>query len=73
MNWTQDIQWVKEYTGAVTYYLTQYTYDSIGNLTSITNANGNTTRYDYDSLFNNPSPRITSLSGSLSPEVLTTP
>jgi RHS repeat-associated protein len=51
MNWTQDIQQVKEYTDAVTYYLTQYTYDSVGNLTSVINANGNTTRYNYDSLF----------------------
>jgi RHS repeat-associated protein len=43
--------WVKEYTDAVNYYLTEYTYDSAGNLTSFTDGNGNTTLYSYDSPF----------------------
>ena len=30
--------------------MTQYTYDSLGHLTSFTDANGNTTAYTYDSL-----------------------
>ncbi|MBU7021523.1 MAG: hypothetical protein HXS41_10740, partial [Theionarchaea archaeon] len=46
-----DLLWVREYTDSVNYYLTQYTYDSAGNLTSFTDANGNSTFYSYDSLF----------------------
>ncbi|MBU7029817.1 MAG: RHS repeat protein [Theionarchaea archaeon] len=46
-----QLVWVKEYTDSANYYLTQYTYDSSGNLTSFTDANGNTTFYEYDSLF----------------------
>ncbi|MBU7012618.1 MAG: hypothetical protein HXS46_18200 [Theionarchaea archaeon] len=50
-DWVGNLLWVKEYIDAQNYYLTQYTYDSVGNLTSITDANGNTTLYEYDSLF----------------------
>ena len=50
-DWTGNLLWVKEYTDAVNYYLTEYTYDDVGNLTSLTDANGNTTLYEYDSLF----------------------
>ncbi|MBU7028113.1 MAG: exo-alpha-sialidase [Theionarchaea archaeon] len=50
-NWAGRLVWVKEYTDSTNYYLTQYTYNSSGNLTSFTDANGNTTFYEYDSLF----------------------
>jgi YD repeat-containing protein len=50
-DWVQNLLRVKEYTDPVNYYLTQYTYDTGGNLTSVTNAQGNTTLYRYDSLF----------------------
>jgi uncharacterized protein RhaS with RHS repeats len=50
-DWNGSLLWVKEYTDPVNYYLTQYTYDSGGNLTSMTDAQGNTTAYVYDSLF----------------------
>lgn len=50
-NWTGQLLWVKEYTDPGNYYLTQYTYDSSGNLTSFTDARGNTTFYEYDSLY----------------------
>jgi RHS repeat-associated protein len=50
-NWVGRLVWVKEYTDTGNYYLTQYTYDSSGNLTSFTDGNGNTTFYSYDSLF----------------------
>jgi len=50
-DWMGNLLRVKEYTDSQNYYLTQYTYDSVGNLTSLTDANGNTTLYDYNSLF----------------------
>jgi RHS repeat-associated protein len=49
-DWANRLVWVKEYTDPVNYYVTQYTYDSAGNLTSFTDANGITTSYEYDSL-----------------------
>jgi RHS repeat-associated protein len=50
-NWVNQLMQVKEYTDLATYYLTQYIYDSEGNVTSYTDASGNTTSYTYDSLF----------------------
>jgi RHS repeat-associated protein len=50
-DWTGNLLWVKEYTDSVTYCITQYTYDSVGNVTSLTDANNNTTKYMYDSVF----------------------
>ncbi|MBU7026559.1 MAG: RHS repeat protein [Theionarchaea archaeon] len=50
-DWVGNLLQVKEYTDSVNYYLTQYTHDSVGNLTSFTDARGNTTLYLYDSLF----------------------
>jgi RHS repeat-associated protein len=50
-DWAQNLVWVKEYTDAVNYYLAQYTYSSRGQLLSVTDARGNTTLYEYDSLF----------------------
>jgi RHS repeat-associated protein len=50
-NWAGRLLQVKEYTDAANYYLTEYTYDSSGHLTSFTDANGNTTGYEYNSLF----------------------
>jgi len=50
-DWVGNLVWVKEYTDSVDYYLTQYTYDSRGHLTSFTDANGNATLYTRDSLF----------------------
>ncbi|MBU7017062.1 MAG: RHS repeat protein, partial [Theionarchaea archaeon] len=49
-DWVGNLLWIKEYTGSVN-YLTTYTYDLQGNVTSITDANGNTTLYSYESLF----------------------
>jgi RHS repeat-associated protein len=49
--WVGKLQWVREYTDPVNYYLTEYTYDLAGNLTSFTDGNVNTTIYTYDSLF----------------------
>jgi len=49
--WTGNLLWVKEYTGPANCYLTQYTYDQVGNLISVADAHGNTTFYEYDSLF----------------------
>ncbi|MBU7018354.1 MAG: hypothetical protein HXS44_12660, partial [Theionarchaea archaeon] len=46
-DWAGNLVEVKEYTDAVTYYLTQCTYDSLGNMTSVTDANGNTTFNEY--------------------------
>ncbi|MBU7045882.1 MAG: hypothetical protein HXS54_05545, partial [Theionarchaea archaeon] len=50
-DWCGNLLWVKEYTDVMNYYLTQYTYSSSGQLTSLTDAKGNTTLYEYDSLF----------------------
>jgi RHS repeat-associated protein len=50
-DWVDRLQWVKEYTDPVNYYLTQYMYDDAGNLTSLTDANGNTISYEYNSPF----------------------
>ncbi len=50
-DWVGRLLWVKEYIDPVDYYLTQYTYDSAGNLTSFTDGNRNTTFYSYESLF----------------------
>jgi RHS repeat-associated protein len=47
-DWVGNLLWVKEYTDSVNYSLTQYTYDSAGQLTSFTDANGYTTHYSYD-------------------------
>ncbi|MBU6997271.1 MAG: exo-alpha-sialidase, partial [Theionarchaea archaeon] len=46
-----NLLWVKEYIDAVDYHLTQYHYDSCGNVTSIIDALGNTTYYNYESKF----------------------
>jgi RHS repeat-associated protein len=46
-----NLLWVKEYTDLQNYYLTQYTYDDLGNMTSLTDANGNTTLHSYESIF----------------------
>ncbi len=50
-DWVGQLLWVKEYTDSQNYYLTQYTYDNLGQLTSLTDANQNTTSYTYDSMF----------------------
>ncbi len=50
-SWNGLLLWVKEYTNSTEYVFTQYNYDSSGNLTSFTDANGNTTSYFYDSFF----------------------
>ncbi|MBU7038627.1 MAG: exo-alpha-sialidase [Theionarchaea archaeon] len=50
-DWTGLLLWVKEYTGPESYYFTEYKYDSLGHLTSLTDARGNTTSYEYGSLF----------------------
>jgi RHS repeat-associated protein len=50
-SWNETLLWVKEYTDPANYYLTHYTYDCLGNLTSFTDANGNITFYTYDSPF----------------------
>jgi RHS repeat-associated protein len=50
-DWRNYLQWVKEYTDSVDHYLTEYTYDSLGDVTSSTDANGNSTYYTYGSLF----------------------
>ncbi|MBU7017668.1 MAG: RHS repeat protein [Theionarchaea archaeon] len=50
-DWAGNLLWVREYTDSVNCYLTQYTYDNLGNMTSATDANGNTTSYSYDPLF----------------------
>jgi RHS repeat-associated protein len=42
---------IREYADSQNYYLTEYTYDDMANLTSLADANGNTTFYRYDSLF----------------------
>jgi RHS repeat-associated protein len=47
-DWVGNLVQVKEYTDAVNYYLTQYTYDDAGNITSFTDGNGNTTSYTYN-------------------------
>jgi YD repeat-containing protein len=49
-DWTNKLVWVKEFYDSVNYYLTQYEYDQIGNLTSIIDAHSHTTHYTY-SLF----------------------
>ncbi|MBU7022370.1 MAG: exo-alpha-sialidase, partial [Theionarchaea archaeon] len=46
-----NLLWVKEYIDGGDYYLTQYHYDSCGNVTSIIDALGNTTDYSYESRF----------------------
>ena len=50
-NWVGQLLQVKEYTDSQNYYLPQYTYDNLGHLTSLTDANQNTTSYSYDSMF----------------------
>ncbi|MBU6996493.1 MAG: RHS repeat protein [Theionarchaea archaeon] len=50
-NWPGLLLWVKEYTAPESYYFTEYRYDSLGQLTSLTDARGNTTSYEYGSLF----------------------
>jgi RHS repeat-associated protein len=49
--WSNKLQWVKEYIDPVNYYFTEYSYDSAGNLISVTDGKGNTTHYVYDSPF----------------------
>jgi RHS repeat-associated protein len=49
-DWIGNLLWIKEYSGSAN-YVTTYTYDLQGNVTSITDANGNTTLYSYESLF----------------------
>ena len=49
--WSDHLLWVKEYTDSQSYYLTQYTYDLVGNLTSVIDANGNTTSCSFESMF----------------------
>jgi RHS repeat-associated protein len=46
-DWTGNLIWVKEYTGSVDYYLTEYTYDDLNNVTAVTDPKGNTTLYEY--------------------------
>ena len=50
-DWVGRLLWVKEYTDSVNYYVTQYTYNSFGNLTSVTDAKGNTTSCAFDSMY----------------------
>jgi RHS repeat-associated protein len=50
-NWNNQLVSVKEYIDVAHYYQTLYTYDSSHHVTSITDANGNTTYYSYDSMF----------------------
>ncbi|MGC1121954.1 MAG: RHS repeat-associated core domain-containing protein [Candidatus Methanofastidiosia archaeon] len=50
-DWNHRLLWVKEFIDETTYYLTESTYNETGNLTSMTDANGNTTSCEYDALF----------------------
>jgi RHS repeat-associated protein len=50
-NWAGNLLKVKEYTDPVNFYMSEYSYDDRGNLISLCDANGNTTTYDYGSLF----------------------
>ncbi|MBU7016819.1 MAG: hypothetical protein HXS44_04875, partial [Theionarchaea archaeon] len=50
-DWKGRLLQVREYTDPVNFYLTEYTYDLLGNMTSFTDAKGNTTSYEYNSLF----------------------
>lgn len=43
---------VRQYTDAVNYYLTRFSYDATGNITRITNPLNNVTRYTYDTYGN---------------------
>ncbi len=50
-NWKKQLLYVKEFSSQTTSFFTYYTYDEAGNLTSVTDANGNTTTYEYNSPF----------------------
>jgi YD repeat-containing protein len=50
-SWTGRLLWVREYTDSVNYYLTQYTYTSLGNIASVTDANGNITSCVFNSMY----------------------
>ncbi len=50
-DWKNRLLWVQEFTDSSTYYFTQYEYDQAGNLVWLTDANQNTTHYEYNSLF----------------------
>lgn len=45
------VLWVKEFVDETNYYLTQNSYDQSGHLTTITDAKGSVTTYEYASLF----------------------
>ena len=47
-DWMNDLLWVRQYNSSTSYYLTQYSYDKLQNLLSITDAKNNVTSYAYD-------------------------
>ena len=50
-SWSGNLLWVREYINSTEYYQTDYTYDLLGHLMSFTDAKGNTTLYEFDSIF----------------------
>ena len=49
-DWMGRLLWVRQYYSSTSYCQTNYTYDQLGNLLSVTDANGNRTTYKYDDL-----------------------
>ncbi|HVP23830.1 MAG TPA: hypothetical protein VMS77_07960, partial [Conexivisphaerales archaeon] len=47
---TGSLAWVRQYHSSSSYYQTNYTYDMVGNLLSVTDPNGMVTYYGYDDM-----------------------